>query len=375
MSLELSSSDLFTSLAVQSRSLLDEHMARSTFGRGYMSSDIHIGPRIDIPVILLALATGLVDAYTFPTLHVFTCNQTGNVVFLALTASQVHSDILNASRSAVSMCSFWFGAFVCGRLGSIVGDRKRIWLVTTLTMQGILVLIAAILIYAGTVDYLANTDLAVIMLLGVAFGTQGATVRPLKVAEVPSVVVTSAMIDLFRDADLFKRHNLPRDRRIAFIISLFLGAFIGGCVPEQSEWPAGSRHRGSFQATHCWRICLLAFSTRERGKDMRDVVFEWSLRTSIFKLAWSYKQITSMASVKPSLSSRNKVLWPLLRCHVIRSGYEVQEASIACIAGMSQQGLIGCCKVNQAPSVQMNGISDPKSSSLLPCNLMVHIYQ
>lgn len=203
-------------------------MATSTSSRGYMSSDIYVGPRIDIPVILLAFATGLVDAYTFPTLHVFTCNQTGNVVFLALSAAQVHSDILNASRSAVSMCSFWFGAFVSGRLGSVVGHQKRIWLVTTLAIQGILVLVAAILIYAGAVDYLGKTDLAVIMLLGIAFGAQGSTVRPLKVAEVPTVVVTSAMIDLFRDANLFKRHNLPRNRRVAFIISLFLGAFIGG---------------------------------------------------------------------------------------------------------------------------------------------------
>ena len=41
-------------------------------------------------------------------------------------------------------------------------------------------------------------------------------------------MVTSAYIDVFADPLLFEKHNVPRNRRSMFVVSLFVGSLIGG---------------------------------------------------------------------------------------------------------------------------------------------------
>jgi uncharacterized membrane protein YoaK (UPF0700 family) len=55
------------------------------------------------------------------------------------------------------------------------------------------------------------------------------------VAEISTAVITSAYVDLLIDKALFKRHNRRRNRRVAFIISLLAGAFLGASAYRYSS--------------------------------------------------------------------------------------------------------------------------------------------
>lgn len=114
----------------------------------------------------------------------------------------------------------------------------RWWVFTTLFVQSLLLLAAAIVIWSGGVTEAEVTAvdihvLGIICLLGLSYGAQGTTARGLDVPQIPTVVITSAMIDLFGDKNLFKVHNRPRNRRAAFIFVISFGAFIGGWIDHK----------------------------------------------------------------------------------------------------------------------------------------------
>jgi branched-subunit amino acid transport protein AzlD len=46
-----------------------------------------------------------------------------------------------------------------------------------------------------------------IMLISFSFGIQAVTVRPLNIPEITTIVVTSAMVDLWSDKNIFKKYN------------------------------------------------------------------------------------------------------------------------------------------------------------------------
>lgn len=104
--------------------------------------------------------------------------------------------------------------------------------------QGMLVLTAAIVLWSGGITEdeiiaLNNKVLGIICLLGFSYGAQGTTARGLDIPQIPTVVITSAMIDVFGDKNLFKLDNRPRNRRVAFILAIFFGAFIGGWIDHK----------------------------------------------------------------------------------------------------------------------------------------------
>lgn len=52
-----------------------------------------------------------------------------------------------------------------------------------------------------------------------------------------SVVVTSCMVDLFADKNLFARRNVGRNQRAAFVVVFFLGGLIGAFVLKNAGPP------------------------------------------------------------------------------------------------------------------------------------------
>ncbi|CCG81407.1 Putative uncharacterized protein [Taphrina deformans PYCC 5710] len=201
-------------------------------GRSFWTEDIST-KNADLLLLLVSVGVGVIDAFTFPDLQVFAANMTGNTVFLSLAAAQVSDPFLSAPRSIVALASFWAGSFVSGQLGHRVGPRRRGWIAFAFFWQGMLVLVAAILMWTkvvGTddIDALDRRVLGLVSLLSFCYGAQGTTARGLGVPEIPTVVITSAMVDLFGDRDLFTLHNRPRNRRAAFICAIFLGGFLGG---------------------------------------------------------------------------------------------------------------------------------------------------
>lgn len=209
--------------------------------RAFLTEDIDT-TNADFLLLFVTLGVGCIDAFSFTDLKVFAANMTGNTVFLALAAAQVDDSFLSAPRSIVALVSFWVGAFCSGQVGHLVGTKQRWWVCFTFFWQGMLVLAASIVLWTGgvtgtDVEVLDLKVLSIVCLLSFSYGAQATTARGLGVAEIPTVVVTSAMVDLFGDKNLFKLHNRPRNRRAGFIFALFLGGFIGGWIYNKVNAP------------------------------------------------------------------------------------------------------------------------------------------
>ena len=72
-----------------------------------------------------------------------------------------------------------------------------------------------------------------------AFGAQAASGRPLGVPAITTVVVTSAMVDLWADKNLFVglRKNPGRNQRAAFVVLFFVGGVVGALVLRHAGPP------------------------------------------------------------------------------------------------------------------------------------------
>ncbi|KAI5476708.1 DUF1275 domain protein [Pseudohyphozyma bogoriensis] len=125
------------------------------------------------------------------------------------------------------------GSFTTGQLAHRLGIGKRRWYLFIISLfQSIIVLISAILIYTSAITLGQPSDLALISIMSIAFGSQGAAGRLLASTPITTVVVTSAMFDLFADKDLFAPlgKNVARNQRVAFILVFFVGTIVGGAT-------------------------------------------------------------------------------------------------------------------------------------------------
>ncbi|KAI9895080.1 MAG: hypothetical protein M1814_000305 [Vezdaea aestivalis] len=185
---------------------------------------------IELELLLLALSTGVLDATTFPDYRVFISNQTGNTVFIAVGAFKIADDIVDLKNVGVSLGCFLLGGFSFGQLADRCGRTRRSWLLFTNLFQTILVFIATALRHFIAKDSFGSEARAVITLLAFSAGAQVAMARTVQVPEVPTAVVTSAYIDVVVDPNLFGVHNEPRNLRVAFLLCMLVGAFIGAAA-------------------------------------------------------------------------------------------------------------------------------------------------
>jgi uncharacterized membrane protein YoaK (UPF0700 family) len=196
----------------------------------YLMSNISIS-RVDIQLIFLSFTVGIIDALMVTELNVFSNNQTGNTIFLGISFSNINSNlVIKWDRNLVSIISFWLAVFIVGQIGHCIGNRKRLWLIFIHIISSLILYIASILLYTNIINISNNQNemvLIFIMLISFSFGIQAVTVRPLNIPEISTIVVTSAMVDLWSDKNLLKKYNIGRNRRIAFIISLLIGAITG----------------------------------------------------------------------------------------------------------------------------------------------------
>lgn len=200
-------------LGIKSTSYLHDEIPNTT----YLSAQLY----------LLAFATGMQDATTFPDYRCFASNQTGNTVLLAVGALRLGNGIFRLSSIAVSLALFIAGVALSGQLGNWLGVRKRWWLLTSSLLQTLLVFAAAALQYRYGVRADGPLALLVIALLAFAGGAQVAMVRSLKITEITTAMATAAFVDVFVDPRVLGRRNGARDRRLLFLLFLVAGSFAG----------------------------------------------------------------------------------------------------------------------------------------------------
>jgi uncharacterized membrane protein YoaK (UPF0700 family) len=182
---------------------------------------------LELELMGLALATGIMDATTFTDYHVFVSNQTGNTALLAVGALHLNDDLVRLQNVGISLGLFVAGGVTLGQLGNALGPRRRLWLIVTNVLQTALVIVATCLRWkCNTIDGTSGS-LIVLSLLAFASGAQIAVARTVNVPEITTAMVTSAYVDLVVDPRIFATANRSRNRRFFFICCLLFGSFVG----------------------------------------------------------------------------------------------------------------------------------------------------
>ncbi|WP_424889257.1 YoaK family protein [Streptomyces sp. XH2] len=173
-------------------------------------------------LVVLTLATGIVDAVSFLGLHhVFVANMTGNVVFLGFSLAGGGEPSVRASLLALG--AFSAGAWAAGRLGRRVPHRARLFAALTAVHAGLVAAALAVALTAGHRTAAAQT--ALIALLGCGMGLQNAAVRALAVPDLTTTVLTRTLTGLAADAP-----GPATVRRLASLTAMFTGALCGGAL-------------------------------------------------------------------------------------------------------------------------------------------------
>lgn len=193
----------------------------------YWTSEVKEDAMLEGELVALAFATGIQDATSFPDYGCFASNQTGNTILLALGAAGTGGSAFHLSNVGVSLGTFILGGMLFGQIGNLFGSKRRLWLIVSSALQTAIVFAAVALQYRHGVSETGNIALWVIALLAFASGAQVAMARTVKIPEITTAMITSAYIDLVVDPGIFALRNRPRDRRVFFMIALFVGAFVG----------------------------------------------------------------------------------------------------------------------------------------------------
>jgi uncharacterized membrane protein YoaK (UPF0700 family) len=190
--------------------------------------------RDPLPAVLalLTVSTGLVDAISVLGLgHVFTANQTGNVVFAGLALAG--SPGFSVPICVAGLGGFLAGAVMGGRLGTVLaGGSRRRWLLTAAGLEAGLFVVAALVATGYDPATLGPVErlYSLIVLTAVAMGIRNATVRRLAVPDVTTTVLTQALTGFAAESWLAGGSNLRWGRRLAAVGTIFVGAAAGAVL-------------------------------------------------------------------------------------------------------------------------------------------------
>ncbi|MEU8586768.1 YoaK family protein [Streptomyces sp. NPDC048664] len=194
------------------------------------------GLRLVPALLVMTVVSGLIDAASYLGLgHVFTANMTGNVVILGFAAAGAPG--FSVPHSLVSLASFLAGAVTGGLTERRYGTTsRRAWTRITFGVEAVLVGVAAAVAFtAPHAPDTHGTRYAAIALTAYAMGLRVATVRKLGVADLmATTVLTTTLTKLASDSPA----EGGTARRVASVLSLLLGAVIGGWLMIHHGLPA-----------------------------------------------------------------------------------------------------------------------------------------
>ncbi|CAG8017033.1 unnamed protein product [Penicillium nalgiovense] len=204
----------------------------------------------DLPLIACGYVSGLIDALSYNAWGNFSNMHTGNTIFIALGVSgKPDGQPMLWLKALVAVIVFIVGNvfFVYG--SRYMGTLRRSTLIVSFAIQTALLLGAALLvqkqIVSPTLDRQIPIDwLQVLTISLIAFQAAGQIVasRFLAFSEIPTVVLTVMVCDLFVDTELYRRpwnSNPKRNRRLGALLSHFLGAVTAGGMAKETGLASG----------------------------------------------------------------------------------------------------------------------------------------
>jgi uncharacterized membrane protein YoaK (UPF0700 family) len=185
----------------------------------------------------LTFVTGLVDAGSYVAMgHVFTANMTGNIVFLGFAFGGVPG--LSIGRSFAALGFALAGGMLAGKVDSLLGKQRRnIWLATAFAIETLLLLSAMTVswYFVPRGGQLISTALyAIIALTALGMGIRNGTIRRLALPDLTTTVLTLTVAALAFDFSHTPGANPRWRRRVASILMMFSGAFVGVLLLKHS---------------------------------------------------------------------------------------------------------------------------------------------
>jgi uncharacterized membrane protein YoaK (UPF0700 family) len=181
----------------------------------------------------LTFTTGLIDAVSFLGLgRVFTANMTGNIVLLGFGIAG--SGGLPVVAPLVSLGAFVVGSAAGGLLAERTADRHAMHVARALSLEVVLLALAAL--FAALVDVrpdAASGDV-VIALLALTMGVRNATVRRFGVRDLTTTVLTMTLTAFAAELRLAGGSGEGQGRRIAAVLAMFAGAVVGALLVKTS---------------------------------------------------------------------------------------------------------------------------------------------
>jgi uncharacterized membrane protein YoaK (UPF0700 family) len=184
-------------------------------------------------LLVLTFSAGLIDAVSYLGIgHVFTANMTGNIVFLGFGIAGGTG--LPVVAPLISLAAFLLGAGGGGILASRMADQRSEHLARALSMETLLIGVAAIVTAAANVHANAVSGDLVIALLALSMGMRNATVRRIAVPDLTTTVLTMTLTGLAADSPLFGGSGKGSTRRIAAVLTMLTGALVGALLRKTS---------------------------------------------------------------------------------------------------------------------------------------------
>ncbi|MGP8302857.1 YoaK family protein [Streptomyces inhibens] len=191
------------------------------------------GTALTVIMVCLTVATGVLDAVSFLTLgHVFTANQTGNLLFLGFGIAGQGG--LSVVATAVSIGAFALGAVLGARLESTLAVRRHQWFPVALATEATLLAVAAAAAWeSGPAEGLPpGRRWAVIGLMALAMGMRNVTAMRVASPDLTTTVQTRVMTALVSGSPLGHDKRLgygthAAGRRLISVGSMFSGGLLG----------------------------------------------------------------------------------------------------------------------------------------------------
>ena len=176
----------------------------------------------------LTVVSGLNDAVSYLGLgRVFTANMTGNIVVLGFATAGAPGFSVLATLTSLAL--FLVGAAAAGQLARRLPSHRTLFQLA-LALETVFTAAAATVAGLGPSIGSGWQRYTMIALLGFAMGIRNSVVRRLAVPDVTTTVLTMTLTGLATDSAFDHRTHPHAGRRLAAVLSMFVGAVVGAVL-------------------------------------------------------------------------------------------------------------------------------------------------
>ncbi|MEU1406684.1 YoaK family protein [Streptomyces sp. NPDC005728] len=199
--------------------------------------------RIALVLFALTVTAGAVDAVTFLALgHAFAALATGNVLLLGFGAARAATPV---ARPAEALAAFTVGIAAAHCVITRLERRGRRWFVRALVVEAGTMLLAGLVVIgtSGTRAPAEPVTAVAVVLLAAAMGWRNRVMLEARIPDMPTTIMQVTLVKAVMDVLPPRPAGaaepvLPRARRLATVLGIFVGGLAGALLLRLGPGPA-----------------------------------------------------------------------------------------------------------------------------------------